>query len=405
LGWTSIGYPTPIYAETMSTYLLLRNNKETGPFTIEEIKEMALKSYDLVWIVGKSAAWRYPGEIPEFKLFAPAVPEQPEDPFLKKTNTENPISEPTPNKKAEPANFKARESNTQRVSPSRSIYVNLPADKKQIGNAPARAIYDATLQTDPEPGYYDLYKKRPTRTIRISGKVIWISSIILLFGTGILTGFFISDRRKFFSSDANHLQKPATAQPAGLNNKKEISPVQTTINRGQSNNEEITNNDISVPRPVSGKSINGIGKKNLKNAAKKDSVYLPAASSAIMLTDSSLKQNNNSKTELLYQKIKAHPENYVSLVTGRYTTGLFGGISSIPITVSNNSPVMMDLVVVNIEYIQSNDKVFKTESISFNDLEPGETVTEKAPKSPRGTKITTRIHLINSRRLDLNYSN
>ena len=77
----------------MSTYLLLRNNKETGPFTIDELKKMSLKAYDLVWVEGKSAAWRYPGEIPEFKSFAPQVPEQPYDRFYKKTVPESALKE------------------------------------------------------------------------------------------------------------------------------------------------------------------------------------------------------------------------------------------------------------------------------------------------------------------------
>ena len=42
---------------------------------MDEVKSMSLKSYDLLWVVGKSAAWRYPGEIPELKSFAPFVPE------------------------------------------------------------------------------------------------------------------------------------------------------------------------------------------------------------------------------------------------------------------------------------------------------------------------------------------
>ncbi|HEY2349231.1 MAG TPA: hypothetical protein VGH64_09455, partial [Puia sp.] len=68
----------------MSSYLLLRNNKESGPFTLDEVKGMSLKMYDLIWIVGKSAAWRYPGEIPELKSFAPTVPEGEADLFRKR---------------------------------------------------------------------------------------------------------------------------------------------------------------------------------------------------------------------------------------------------------------------------------------------------------------------------------
>ena len=61
----------------------------------------------------------------------------------------------------------------------------------------------------------------------------------------------------------------------------------------------------------------------------------------------------------------------------------------------------MDLVVVHIDYIQNNQKIFKTESLSLNDLEPGETVTLRAPKSPRGVKVVTRIQVVNSRQLNL----
>lgn len=394
----------------MSTYLLLRNNKETGPFTIEEIRDLPLKAYDLLWVVGKSAAWRYPGEIAELRSFAPAVPEQPADPFLRTRSAENANADAVLNKKNEAPHFKIRESSTQ-ISPARSVYVNLPAEKKQPGMPATRVINDSNLQPDPEPDYdfSELYNKKPSRAIRITGKLLWFCSILLLFGTGILTGFFISDRRKFFSSDANTPHIRQVNGSSGYTKGKEISPGGESIPGSPLNKEDMTSGDLSVKTipAVAGKSISGAGKKNSKNASpKKDSLFIPAPSfSAPGSTDSSQTQNTFSKTESLYQKVKMHPENYVSLVLGKYTTGIFGGISSIPVTVTNNSPVMMDQIIVNVEYIQSNNKVFKSESISFNDLEPGETVTEKAPKSARGTKITTRIHLINSHKLDLNYSN
>ncbi len=66
-------------------YLLLRNNKQSGPYSLEELKSMGLKAYDLVWLEGKSAAWRYPCEIEDLKSFAPQVEEQPFDRFYKKT--------------------------------------------------------------------------------------------------------------------------------------------------------------------------------------------------------------------------------------------------------------------------------------------------------------------------------
>src|SRR5689334_7325473 len=68
----------------MNKYLLLRDNKQTGPYTAQELAEKGIKPYDLVWLEGRSAAWRYPGEIDELKAFAPVVEEQPYDRFYKK---------------------------------------------------------------------------------------------------------------------------------------------------------------------------------------------------------------------------------------------------------------------------------------------------------------------------------
>ena len=65
-------------------YLLLRDNKQSGPYSLDELKAKGLKAYDLVWVEGRSAAWRYPSEIEEMRSFAPAVEEQPFDRFYKK---------------------------------------------------------------------------------------------------------------------------------------------------------------------------------------------------------------------------------------------------------------------------------------------------------------------------------
>jgi hypothetical protein len=44
-------------------YLLLRNNQESGPFTIGELLQQQLKPSDMVWIEGKSTAWTYLSEL------------------------------------------------------------------------------------------------------------------------------------------------------------------------------------------------------------------------------------------------------------------------------------------------------------------------------------------------------
>ncbi|OYW19788.1 MAG: hypothetical protein B7Z54_02920 [Sphingobacteriales bacterium 12-47-4] len=68
----------------MSTYRMLRSNREIGPYSLDEIISLGLKPYDLIWVDGKSAAWRYPSEIAELKPYAPVVEEQPYDRFFKR---------------------------------------------------------------------------------------------------------------------------------------------------------------------------------------------------------------------------------------------------------------------------------------------------------------------------------
>jgi hypothetical protein len=57
----------------MKEYLLLRNNAELGHYSLEELRTMGLKAYDLVWVENKSCSWKYPSEINELAAFAPPV--------------------------------------------------------------------------------------------------------------------------------------------------------------------------------------------------------------------------------------------------------------------------------------------------------------------------------------------
>ncbi len=396
----------------MSSYLLLRNNKESGPFTMDEVQGMSLKTYDLIWVVGKSAAWRYPGEIPELTSFAPSVPEQEANFIRKKTNTESPGTDFSNIKVPDSLNNQRSAANGQRPATNRSVYINLPAEKKSGIQLSDLNLEESGMITSNNPqsefDFSEIYKKQPSAAARYSGRILWVSTIILLFGAGIMTGFFISDRRKFFSSDENHPQNNPVAKQVVFKDKKENSTDAVNNNPAVINNEIISLNPDSVKK-TNGilKKINGAAAKKVisVNAVNKDSIAAEQAVLAAIREKDSLKQDIIKKSELLYQRIKANPEKYINLSTGHYSTGLFGGISSFPVTVTNNSPVKIEMVEVIIDYIQNNEKVFKTETLSFNDLEPGEDLTIKAPKSSRGTKISTHIHNINIHQTAPGYSN
>lgn len=49
----------------MNRYLLLRDDEQSGPFSLEEIKAKNLQPTDLVWVLGISNGWNYANEIDE----------------------------------------------------------------------------------------------------------------------------------------------------------------------------------------------------------------------------------------------------------------------------------------------------------------------------------------------------
>lgn len=50
-------------------YLLLRNNKQSGPYSLEELVQSGIKPLDLIWIEGASTSWCYPAEISALKPY------------------------------------------------------------------------------------------------------------------------------------------------------------------------------------------------------------------------------------------------------------------------------------------------------------------------------------------------
>lgn len=51
----------------MKKYLLLRDNQESGPYSLEELDALGLRSLDLIWIESYSTAWEYAKEMDALK--------------------------------------------------------------------------------------------------------------------------------------------------------------------------------------------------------------------------------------------------------------------------------------------------------------------------------------------------
>jgi hypothetical protein len=100
-------------------YLLLRDNKQTGPHSIEELVQLSLKPTDLIWVEGRSAGWRNPMEIDSLKSYVPGFSE----PVV--TRESMPVVEKTGSLSQPSASTPAKENAIQKQS--KNIFVSLPA--------------------------------------------------------------------------------------------------------------------------------------------------------------------------------------------------------------------------------------------------------------------------------------
>jgi DNA-binding NarL/FixJ family response regulator len=125
-------------------------------------------------------------------------------------------------------------------------------------------------------------------------------------------------------------------------------------------------------------------------------------------TDSISKANSlaaEKKVSSGADDLKSFAKNNIrSLVTvsvNDYHKGLFGGLSDIQLKVSNRSTYTLDEVTVEVQYMLAASKLYKTETINFQNIQPTSTLMLIAPKSTRGVKIDFRILSVRAKELGL----
>jgi hypothetical protein len=432
----------------MATYLLLRDNKQNGPYTFDEIKAKGLKAYDLVWVEGKSAAWRYPGEVEELKPFSPAVVEQPYDRFFKTPSQENKpaeqIKQPQVSEK-EIINPTYQQASLQ--VGKRNIYVTLPSaknnfvnkeiftEKEPVKKEPVVAEANTRDYTRPIASQTalvaeeELYTQPVQQSIKknnekiIAAKKITLPAgfknifllsvvVIALISGGIFIGLSINKNSSSLLAKNNNT---VTEQQPG-NNQTNAIPVSVPVT-DQKQTEVVTDNTKNIQPenvPAEKKSAGIVDKKKI-NASKEKT---ETAQNVVPAGTSNDDTNKNASIIPVTHREATHrtdaaPDkdalkntlvNMVSISANKYNVGTFGGISDLQLTVSNHSVHQLDLVIVEVQYLQANKKVFKTENIYFHNINAGEAMMLEAPKSPRGVKIQSKITVINTKEPGLSYS-
>jgi hypothetical protein len=119
-------------------YLLLRDNKQSGPYSLDELVQLGLRPFDLVWVEGRSSGWAYPSEINALKPYVPGAPAS-----VQQESTESMPSTPPTYKPADTVT----PSSPKDIPPPKSVFVSLPGK----GTQPVTPKKEVTPQKEAPP--------------------------------------------------------------------------------------------------------------------------------------------------------------------------------------------------------------------------------------------------------------
>jgi hypothetical protein len=432
----------------MSAYRLLRNNKESGPFSLEEVTAIGFKPYDLVWVDNKSAAWRYPYEIAELKPFTNFTEEQPYDRFYKKasdTKEEVGVKEKVMIE-AETLTETIVEKKIEQPS-GRKIFVSLPANsslpvnkEKPVTVAALKPV--AGVKTTFPSSYTEFEKEAPVEykqaaepavlTEKYSQpldeikkmyvdkllnnkrgknkftdkkKYLQIAAVVVvLLGLGIFIGsaFNKAGNKKIAAAPSNEqtITLPVAKETAGLSNA--AMPVKENLT---ADDEANSNGDVTAEPTPTDDELTVQQKKELltpvKIVKKEKQLSITKPAETVPEQRPSLAMKTE---EVIVHKPKEDIWKMVSLKSNEYKRGSFGGISNLQMTVNNNSGYILDEVIIEIQYLKPSLEPLKKETIRFSYVAPNGTMTIKVPDSKRGIKISYSITGINSRQYQAAYA-
>jgi hypothetical protein len=385
----------------MHQYRLLRDNKESGPYTASDLQVMGLKPYDLIWQEGKSAAWRYPGELDELKAFAPPVEEQPYDRFYKKP-------EPAKSALQEFAPRPATSSEPTTVIRKGHIVVTMPTTLTRERNQPVvkqEPVYQRQVQMmesvpstsveSPRQNYVAASSMpvaspsspRMLTYLVAAASILLIGSLVVLMVNNNIQNKKITQLRDIVTQmqqtqpnpGSDPLNQQVVHYPTEQQSASIIIPIDTTSratqNLQESKPQVSIKSKISRSNQVASTTPLPVDSDLVKPVKFEKPIIEPSGDKRVAVKRDDISADNN-----LMQLVKVN--------TNDYKTGLLGGINNLKITLLNKSLVALKKVEVQIDYLGPESRIVKSQTVFFENVAPGEDLLLEVPKSNRGVKVT-----------------
>lgn len=377
----------------MTTFILLRKNKEYGPFSLDDLRKMGIFHNDLVWVEGQSVCWLRPEEIKELKGIAV------DEPQVQAGSVPDGLS-----RKVEIANDKFTANLDENNVEIQGSY----SHKKPNANPGLQNAFSANyliferntaeaqipvspfLKPNQKQHNRDLLSlfPVPVKTAAV------ITSLVLI---GLISGILIGRNSLKKPSLVKNNQNTTTSASPEPVKASELEPIEEFTSLENENAEKISTSTTSyiTETELPGKNSPVSVKKSVPvkpTGEQKESPGHPIQNNTTVIPGSDERQARNRNTEK--EQAPALPDNtisHVSVVANDYLVGSFGGIKNLELTVKNDSKYNLEKVTVELQYLKPLDELLRTENIEFSAIQPFSSKTLPVSKTNRGVKVKCRV--------------
>jgi len=373
-----------------STYLLLRNNKQTGPHSLEALLQQGLKSNDLIWVEGQSAGWSYPSEIRTLKQYVTNQSTQPEN--SKPNSAPQTAIATTKTEKNKQLHIyvslpNGRTSGTDEMPTAASLeqkaealYQRVQAfaegrETEDVDTRYARSLDD--MKQEYGSWLVQQQKKKKFGSLK---KKVWIAASVLVVTT---TGFGVN---KWISHKSNFKNVPLATY--ALSTSAPVEKKQAAITAYNVTANPFTRTDTTaLQNEAVNKNVTKPAGTHKKQSPPKLKILLPrdtAKQAAVPVIEKPAEQNEVKKVVALSRLLS------VSGALQNENTNRTGT----QVVLQNNSAELLKSVAINITYFKKEDRQLSKETIYFYNVLPGSAPTIQAAGSRRATSAHFEIGTI-----------
>jgi len=394
------------------SYLLLRHNQQSGPFSLEELLRMSLQPKDLIWIIGQSAGWRYPEEIEAVKAYVQGAP-------LKVTT-----SSPEQEQALAPTGPQAAP--VGGGQPGRHVYVSMPVKtttapsagsepdtnslsfEERVEKMRQRVAAVDTQKAAPADPDVEIKYSRSLEDIKAE-YTTWMHTQkqkhkhkrkIGLQQVGVVAGISVAALGLLWTANELFSHRSDSVSAANINTTTERDFYPTVI---------------LPPKPVSTKTISKkIGsnetreeqhtlQKTLPLAKEKPAPQGDTAQSIVAKSVDSIAAADDpveTTEDVLSQTTAEKPATVAEQlhINAAYVAGSkkSTGVEGLAVTVKNNSSQVMKVVAVDVIYFKEGMAELERKTLYFSNLQPGQMLTRNAPAHKKAEGAYAQLGLISS---------